>query len=252
MTFLFYKDIRYNTSKEETLVEIFRDLPLSKRSSMEALFQNCTEEVKYYMSVVDVEAGRTFVRAGEECTSIFIILSGKVMGVEWPVHEQQYSFRDFGPGDFFGEIECFAGLRKYRVSILTSTNCRILSIPAFCYMDWMHNDVDALYTRTQENMRRLLTQTVEARKYLFMDGKERLMFYLIRKYEQKQPLPERFDLKQTRSQIAEEIGFSVKTLDRSIKKLQEMELLQLVKGKIRIEKEGYLQMKEHTKNGMDV
>lgn len=232
-------------------MEIFQELPLSKRSSVEAFFQNCTEEVRYYMSVVDVEAGRTFIRAGEECTSIFIILSGKVTGIEWPVHGQQYSFRDFGPGDFFGEIECFAGMKKYRVSILTSTDCRILSIPAFYYMEWMHSDVDALYMRTQENVRRLITQTAEARKYLFMDGKERLMLHLIRKYEQRIPLPESCDLKQTHSQIADEIGFSVKTLDRNIRKLREMGMLTLIKGKIHIEKEGYLQMKEYMAHCME-
>lgn len=226
-------------------MELFNELPLPKRSAMEALFQNCTEEVKYYMSIIEVEAGKTFIRAGEPCSSIFIVLSGKVTGIEWPMHDQAYPFKDFGPGDFFGEIECFAGLEKYRVSIIASTNCRLLSIPVSCYMDWMHMDVDALYMRTHENTRRLILQTAEARKYLFMDGKERLMLHLIRKYEQKLPLPPFRDFRQTHSQLAEEIGFSVKTLNRSIKKLEEMGILQLQKGKIHIEKEGYLQMKAY-------
>ena len=88
---------------------------------MNRLFRNCTEEVKYYMSVIDVEADQTFIKAGEECKYIYIILSGKVTGVEWPMHEKSYFFKDFGPGDFFGEIECFAGLPRYRISILSST-----------------------------------------------------------------------------------------------------------------------------------
>ena len=81
---------------------------------MNRLFRNCTEEVKYYMSVIDAEADQTFIKAGEECKYIYIILSGKVTGVEWPMHEKSYFFKDFGPGDFFGEIECFAGLTRYR------------------------------------------------------------------------------------------------------------------------------------------
>lgn len=210
---------------------------------MNVLFRNCTEEVKYYMSLVEVDADQTFIKAGEACNYIYIVLSGKVTGVEWPMNEKSYFFKDFGPGDFFGEIECFAGMTNYRISILSSTRCRLLAIPSVYYMEWMHIDVDALYMRTQENMKRLVSQTAEARKYLFMDGKDRLMVHLVRKYEQKQPLPDTLELKQTRSRISEEVGISLKTLNRNIKKLEDMQLIRLNKGKIVITKEQYLQMK---------
>ena len=226
-------------------MDIFKELPPQKRSYMEFLFRNCTEEVKYYMTLIDIEADRTFIKAGTECTHIFVILSGEVTGVEWPMHERPYSFKDFGPGDFFGEIECFAGLPQYRISIVASTKCRVLSIPADAYMDWMRMDVDALFLRTQENMRRLITQTAEARKYLFMEGKDRLMVHLIRKFEQRIPTPQQLELKQTRAQISDEIGFSVKTLDRSIQKLEELGLIRVQRGKIIITEDGYQRMKSH-------
>ena len=92
---------------------------------------------------------------------------------------------------------------------------------------------------------RLLSQTAEARKYLFMDGRERLMLYLIRKYERHGHADNTCSLKQTRSQMAEEIGFSIKTMDRSIKKLEEEGMLRLEKGKIQVDQSGYLEMKEY-------
>ena len=225
-------------------MDLFNSLPLKKQEYMNRLFRNCTEEVKYYMSVIDVEADQTFIKAGEECKYIYIILSGKVTGVEWPMHEKSYFFKDFGPGDFFGEIECFAGLQRYRISILSSTKCQLLAIPSVYYMEWMHMDVDALFMRTQENISRLVLQTAEARKYLFMEGKDRLMVHLVRKYEQKIPAPEILVLNQTRARISEEVGISIKTLDRNIRKLEEMNLLTLNKGKIVITKAQYLQMKQ--------
>ena len=224
-------------------MDIFNVLPPKKREYMNVLFRNCTEEVKYYMSLVEVDADQTFIKAGEACNYIYIVLSGKVTGVEWPMNERPHFFKDFGPGDFFGEIECFAGMTNYRISILSSTRCRLLAIPSVYYMEWMHIDVDALYMRTQENMKRLVSQTAEARKYLFMDGKDRLMVHLVRKYEQKQPLPDTLELKQTRARISEEVGISLKTLNRNIKKLEDMQLIRLNKGKIVITKEQYLQMK---------
>ena len=160
------------------------------------------------------------------------------------MHEKSYFFKDFGPGDFFGEIECFAGLTRYRISILSSTKCRLLAIPSIYYMEWMRMDIDALFMRTQENISRLVLQTAEARKYLFMEGRDRLMVHLVRKYEQKIPAPEILVLNQTRARISEEVGISIKTLDRNIRKLEEMNLLTLNKGKIVITKAQYLQMKQ--------
>ena len=37
-------------------MDLFNSLPLKKQEYMNRLFRNCTEEVKYYMSVIDVEA----------------------------------------------------------------------------------------------------------------------------------------------------------------------------------------------------
>lgn len=226
-------------------MNVFKELPPEKQKYMEKLFCNCTEQVKYYMTLIEIEAERTFIRAGTDCTHIYIILSGKVTGVEWPSYNRSYPFKDFGAGDFFGEIECFAGLPQYRISIIASTKCRVLAIPAQYYMEWMHIDSDALFMRTHENMRRLITQTAEARRYLFMDGKDRLMVHLIRKFEQKQPAPKFLELKQTRTQISDEIGFSIKTLNRSITKLEQLNLISTRRGKIVISFEGYIQMKAH-------
>ena len=45
-------------------MDLFNSLPLKKQEYMNRLFRNCTEEVKYYMSVIDVEADQTFIKAG--------------------------------------------------------------------------------------------------------------------------------------------------------------------------------------------
>ena len=53
------------------------------------------------------------------------------------------------------------------------------------------------------------------------------------------------ELKQTRAQISDEIGFSVKTLERSIQKLEELDLIRVQRGKIIITQDGYRRMKDH-------
>ena len=53
-------------------MEVFKELPVKKQAYMERLFQNCTEEVKYYMSVADVKEGQLLIEAGEKCDYIYI------------------------------------------------------------------------------------------------------------------------------------------------------------------------------------
>ena len=228
-------------------MDVFNELPPKKRAYMDLLFQNCSEEVKYYMTLMEVEADTTLIKAGERCNNIYIILSGKVTGIDWPINERAYSFKDFGPGDFFGEIECFADLLYYRISVVTVTKCHVLTIPAAFYMEWIQNDAEALYSRTKVNMRRLITQTTDARRYLFLEAKERLVLYLVRKYEQKAANSKIIDmnLNQPRTQLAEEIGFSTKTLSRNIKILEEKGFIQVNKGKILITEEEYQRMNRY-------
>lgn len=225
-------------------LDVFNELPLPKRQYMVNLFKNCSNEVKEYMHTIEIDADKVLISAGEKCDHIYIILSGKVSGIEWPVLERPYAFKDFGPGDFFGEIEYFADLADYRISVITITKCHVLLIPVVYYMEWIQKDSGALYLRTKENMRRLITQTAEARKHLFLEGRDRLMLYLIGKYEQHQILHEILEMKQTRNQIAEEVGLTTKTLERSIKKLEQMGVIRLQKGKIIVTKEQCCQMKK--------
>ncbi len=227
-------------------MEIFKKLPLEKQAYLETVFQNCTDEVRYYMRLTEADAEQTLIHAGEKCSHIYIILTGKVTGIEWPMYGRAYPFKDYGPGDFFGEIECFAGLYNYRISVVTITKCEILIIPAVFYMEWIQTDADALFLRTQENMRRLITQTADARRYLFIEARVRLMMYLTRKYGQKMPDGKMLVLKTSREQMADEIGISVRTLNRSIKKLEESGLIHLKKGKVLITEDSCLKMKKDT------
>ena len=58
-------------------MDVFKELPLKKQTYMEMLFQNCTEEVKYYMRVMEVAENETLVKAGERCSNIYIIFIRK-------------------------------------------------------------------------------------------------------------------------------------------------------------------------------
>lgn len=226
-------------------MDIFNELPLEKRNYMCRLFQNCSEKVKYYMSLIEVEEDTALIEAGSDCEYIYIILSGYVTGIDWPVNEKAYCFKKFGPGDFFGEIECFADLMYYRISVVTITKCRVLTIPVSVYIEWLQTDLEALYSRTKVNISRLIKQTTDARRYMLLDSKERLILFFVRRYEQYQTNKKILTFNQTRVKMSEEVGLSVKTLNRMIKTLEEAGFIQTKKGKVVVTEQDYQRMKEY-------
>ncbi len=51
--------------------------------------------------------------------------------------------------------------------------------------------------------------------------------------------------------MSDEIGICVRTLNRSIKKLEENGLIQLVKGKVPIQEEGFFKMQKAIEDYLD-
>lgn len=242
LTFLFY--IIIVVSKGEYM-DILCELHEDERGIIEEIFEEAPDRLKNSISIFEVDKNKKIIEAGSPCTHIYVILSGRVTGVEWPLNQKMYPFKDFGRGDFFGEIEVFADMSEYRICIITQTKCKIATIPSDIYMNWLYMNNSLLKKRSKINIKRLITQTADARKYLFMDGTERLMFHLLRKYNVYEDNVKIYKVVSTRGEIAEEIGFCVKTLDRSIKKLKDNGFIDLKAGKIVISKEQYISIKNY-------
>ena len=67
---------------------------------------------------------------------------------------------------------------------------------------------------------------LENRLYMQLDGKERIKMYLIQRYE-KLDSDDRCVLRITKQKIADEIGFSLRTVQRALKKLNEENFIEL-------------------------
>ncbi len=223
-------------------MEKIKLLPKDEQEYMYRLFANCPEEIKNSLSIRNVERGRSFVLSGEPCNNIFIILKGKAVGIDMQLPEKIYKFKEFGPGRFLGEFECLSAISEYSITIRAITPCILYMIPSQLYLEWMKNDGNALFLRTQKLLYELTKQTRNDRKYLMLECRDRMVLYLLENYE-KQNTNQEVCVKKTREELSSAIGFSEKTINRNIKKLEEQGFLSLRAGKIFISEEQYEAMK---------
>ena len=89
------------------------------------------------------------------------------------------------------------------------------------------------------------------REYLLMGCKERLIDYLVRFYE-KNDKNEKIKIEKTQMELADKVGFNVRSIQRNIALLEKEKMISLENGKMTITRKQYAIMKDYMdkKRGM--
>lgn len=213
--------------QQEYLQELFKHIPKSSRSC----------------HVVKVRKDAKFVSSDDSCDAIWILISGNVRAMEEQMSGEIYVFSEFQAPYLFGEMEGLADSPSYKATLVASTDCQFIIWPMESYLNWLQNDSQALFLRTRTIMNSILEQAKNARTYLFLDGMERLMLYMT-KYYREHAKDETCTIQTKRQQIADQTGFSLKTVNRSIKELADNGLITKKGREIVISEKQYKQLLE--------
>lgn len=213
--------------QREYLQQLFKNIPISNRSC----------------HVVKMKADTKFVSVNDVCNSVWILIEGQVRAMEEQVSGDIYVFSEFHAPELFGEMEGIAGHSFYKATLVTSTDCQFIVLPIENYLDWIRNDPEALFTRARVIMSGILEQAKKERAYLLLDGVDRLILYLT-KYYQEYKKDHICTIQTKRQQIAEQTGFSLKTVNRSIKRLADGGLITKKAGKMVITERQYEELIE--------
>lgn len=226
-------------------MEILNLLPTKEQAYVRNVFANCPQDIKDSMRVLEVEKGRNFIDAGTECKQVFLILKGKACGIDMQIQGKMYRFKDFKPGRFLGEFECIADIPNYAITVQAVTKCTLLVMTSQQYLKWIKSDGQALFLRMKQLLFELTNQTRDDRRFFLSTCKERMIQYLVEYFEKEKQ--NRIRIRKSRDELANEIGFVVRTIDRNVKKLADEDYISLHAGKIYVSKEQYEKLKAHLK-----
>lgn len=153
------------------------------------------------------------------------------------------------PIDFVGEVTILAEKERTSVTIETLTECTVLYFSRKDFEDWIENDIHFLRLVSRKVAYKLYRSSYNRGSKLFYPPQYLLLDYLVKylaeEHKSSGMIPK------TRQQLYEEIGISVKTLNRTIQKLKEEHLVSTVKGKLSLSEEQmkaaliYLKEKRH-------
>ena len=137
------------------------------------------------------------------------------------------------PIDFIGEVTILANQPRTSVTIETTTENIILYMSRQDFENWIKTDIHFLRLVASKIAFKLYRSSYNRGAKLFYPPQYLLLDFLIQyAYQHKIERKGQITVPFTRQELFEEIGVSVKTLNRTIAKLKAEQLISITKGKI--------------------
>lgn len=195
------------------------------------------------IQLINIKKNTIFIRENAKVDSVYILVDGMVKAIDYRFLGNSYDYMWFYPVKTFGGMEILLELDHFQTTLSTMTSCKMLIISKNIFEKWMKSDINALSMEVKTMGSFLLEEVKRERVYLFMQGSDRLIYILTLLYEQT-GIDNVCTIKLTHQDLADSTGLSVKTINRSLKKLEEETYITRLGNKIIINEHQYKKMKE--------
>ena len=194
--------------------------------------------------VLTKEPKNVFIEENAKADKVYLLLDGTVKAIDYRIKGVAYDYMWFNSIKALGAMEILYNLDEYKTTLSTVTQCTFLVISRSNYERWLWEDKNVLQMEVESTGNILLEQNRIGRVLMFLQGMDRIIYLFLKNYEQSKPEGD-YILGLGRLEIAERCGFSVKTVNRAIKKMEEDGYIIKEGHKIIITKEQYGMMKDY-------
>lgn len=174
--------------------------------------------------LINRPAGNFLVRMGDAADSVYMLIAGEVRIMNELPNGTIYSFAKLYAPGILGEYEVLGNFAYYRATVVCESVCTFIYLTKNDFLAWMKKSHEALFKLTVQIVTKNASQVSRDRAFLFTTGESRLAYHLAQYYEHKADQGV-CELNIPRSQLADEIGFCVKTIDRCIGKFKSLGML---------------------------
>ncbi len=233
------------------VLPFMNELEEEKRQQLEYYFHTAPAWLMDSFKIEYMEKGHIFVRENAPVDKVYIVAKGIIKATDYRVFGIAYDFMRFEGIYAMGGMEVIMDLDRYKTTLETVTPCTVITIPIAKFQKWLETDVQALKQEAKAVASYLNKEARQGRAYLFLQGVERLEMILTQRYEAHN-VDGIYETSSTRLELAEESGLCVKTINRSVKKLEEENLIGRKGNRMTINREQYLTMKDSVSKIVDI
>jgi CRP/FNR family cyclic AMP-dependent transcriptional regulator len=232
------------------VIKLIDGLGEKEKAYLESFLENAPLWLLEAFQIVTIGKGKVIIQENDPAETVFILVKGMVKATDYRTFEVAYDFTWFYPVEVFGAMEFLMDLEHYKTTLITVTNCTFLKISKDQFAKWMVGDIHALRMQTKAMSVYLLDQARKDRLFLFGQGEDRLSILLQRLYKQGN-VGGVVEIPLTRNDLARSTGLSVRTINRTVTKFIERQILSKNGRKLVINEEQYKKLKELIENKID-
>lgn len=149
---------------------------------------------------------------------------------------------------FVGEVALLAGASATSVTIESVTDCLVAYLPAAVFDQWLRQDIQLLRALSEHVAAKLYCSSYNRGERLFYSAKYVLLKYITQQAESGGIRKSgRVVINKTRQQISEEVGMTVKTINRILTRFGKDGLISTERGKVALDAARYHRAQQELK-----
>ena len=193
--------------------------------------------IKLKCKIRIIEKGKIVVLKGNDIENISVSCQGKMQVRNEFENGFVYSFASINPIAYIGVMEIMANKQNYSSTLQTSTECIILEIPKWDFIEWITSDQELTLEVLHFVSKSMYEQSLKTGEGLAYPAICILITYLMNVFENEDK--DIAILEKTREEIGSILGFSIRTINRNLKILKEENLISVNRKSISITREQF-------------
>lgn len=231
-------------SKIYSILNLTKSIPQREKDYVNNLFRDAPLWLFDCIKIQKYGEDEIFIRENMPADKVFIMISGGVAAVDHRMFGIEYDYERFKPIMIFGSMEILLDIKNYKTTLKTTKECTFLVMKKSKFKEWIEKDINALLMETKAMGLYLLEQGRRERAFLFLGGIDRLVMVFIKSYEN-DSCNQDYVITSTRQELSDRSGLSVKTINRSVKKLEDEGYISRNGNKIIISNAQYKRMRDY-------
>ncbi len=215
---------------------------INENHKLEEILSNMPEEIKNKCIIKKYPSKSIIQRKNDELASFSIICKGEVKVINEFENGNLYIIEKNKAIDFIGEVTALAGQEKTSVTIEAITDCIVFQLSLADFFKWVKSDNNFLLIIARRVANKLYSSSYTKGVELFYPCIHLMLDLLINSVNQDIKGKSKVRIELTREQISEKLGVTIRTVNRTIKKLKDENLISINKGKIHFDSHQYEQL----------
>lgn len=232
-------------AKTKKIQDKISTLPETHRAYINKMFHDAPLDLFDHMIMKQYPKDSIFIREQKEADQIYLLIEGEVQALEHRIFGNRYNYMRFRAVKWFGSMEVLLEIDDYKTTLATLSDCTFLSMHRKDYQRWIEKDTNALLMETKSMGRYLLEQGRKERLFLFLHGRERLFLLFTEEYKYLNEGCGQCILYRTHQELSDDSGLSIRTINRTLKAMNEEGYISYYRGEIKINQLQYQKMQEY-------